>query len=132
LVDTLRRRKNAFGVKNDAYKNKVCRFKAVFYNNATRWRDLIRSNITEIADAHNIDLTNLKWYASFHNTTHHPHIHLMVYANDASQGWTTKRSIDDMRSMFGTFMARLKRKLLKKCISVWKNTEGLSLPKKVI
>lgn len=76
------------------------------YNNAIRWRDLIRSNITEIADAHNIDLTNLKWYASFHNTTHHPHIHLMVYANDASQGWTTKRSIDDMRSLFGNEIFR--------------------------
>ena len=76
------------------------------YNNAKRWRDLIRSNITEIADAHNIDLTNLKWYASFHNTTHHPHIHLMVYANDANQGWTTKRSIDDMRSLFGNEIFR--------------------------
>ncbi len=76
------------------------------YNNASRWRDLIRSNITEIADAHNIDLTNLKWYAAFHNTTHHPHIHLMVYSKDESQGWITKRSIEDMRSMFGNEIFR--------------------------
>ena len=33
------------------------------YNNAYRWRDLIRSNVAEIADAHNIDLDNLRWYA---------------------------------------------------------------------
>ena len=53
------------------------------YNNAYRWRDLIRSNVAEIADAHNIDLDNLRWYAAFHNKDHHPHVHLLVYAADA-------------------------------------------------
>ena len=76
------------------------------YNNAYRWRDLIRSNVTEIADAHNIDLDNLRWYAAFHNKEHHPHVHLLVYAADAKQGWITKRSIDDMRSMFGNEIFR--------------------------
>lgn len=54
------------------------------YNNSSRWRDLIRSNAHEIADAHNIDLDNLRWYAAFHNKDHHPHVHLMVYADDAN------------------------------------------------
>ena len=76
------------------------------YNNAYRWRDLIRSNVTEIADAHNIDLDNLRWYAAFHNKDHHPHVHLLVYATDAKQGWITKRSIEDMRSMFGNEIFR--------------------------
>ena len=76
------------------------------YNNAYRWRDLIRSNVAEIADAHNIDLDNLRWYAAFHNKDHHPHVHLLVYASDAKQGWITKRSIDDMRSMFGNEIFR--------------------------
>lgn len=76
------------------------------YNNPSRWRDLIRSNITEIADAHNIDLENLRWYAAFHNKEHHPHVHLMVYSADAKQGWITKRAIDDMRSMFGNEIFR--------------------------
>lgn len=76
------------------------------YNNAYRWRDLIRSNVAEIADAHNIDLDNLRWYAAFHNKDHHPHVHLLVYAADAKQGWITKRSIDDMRSMFGNEIFR--------------------------
>ena len=65
------------------------------YNNPPRWRDLIRSNVSELADAHNIDLDNLRWYAAFHNKDHHPHVHLMVYSADAKQGWITKRSIDD-------------------------------------
>ena len=76
------------------------------YNNAYRWRDLIRSNVAEIGDAHNIDLDNLRWYAAFHNKDHHPHVHLLVYAADAKQGWITKRSIDDMRSMFGNEIFR--------------------------
>ncbi len=76
------------------------------YNNSSRWRDLIRSNVTEIADAHNIDLDNLRWYAAFHNKDHHPHVHLMVYAADAKQGWLTEKAIEDMRSMFGNEIFR--------------------------
>ena len=76
------------------------------YNNPSRWRNLIRSNVTEIADAHNIDLENLRWYAAFHNKDHHPHVHLMVYAADAKQGWLTEKAIEDMRSMFGNEIFR--------------------------
>ena len=76
------------------------------YNNASRWRDLIRSNVAEIADAHNIDLSNLRWYAAFHNKDHHPHVHLMVFADDAKQGWITKSNIDKMRSLFGNEIFR--------------------------
>ena len=76
------------------------------YNNASRWRDLIRSNVAEIADAHNIDLSNLRWYAAFHDKDHHPHVHLMVFADDAKQGWITKSNIDKMRSLFGNEIFR--------------------------
>lgn len=76
------------------------------YNNASQWRDLIRSNVAEIADAHNIDLSNLRWYAAFHDKDHHPHVHLMVFADDAKQGWTTKSNIDKMRSLFGNEIFR--------------------------
>lgn len=76
------------------------------YNNASRWRDLIRSNVAEIADAHNIDLSNLRWYAAFHDKDHHPHMHLMVFANDAKQGWITKSNIDKLRGLFGNEIFR--------------------------
>ena len=76
------------------------------YNNASQWRDLIRSNVAEIADAHNIDLSNLRWYAAFHDKDHHPHVHLMVFADDAKQGWITKSNIDKMRSLFGNEIFR--------------------------
>ena len=28
-----------------------------------------------------IDSRNLKWYAAFHNESHHPHVHLVVYSS---------------------------------------------------
>lgn len=71
------------------------------YNNAQAWRDLVRRNVAEIAEAHSISLSNLQWYAGFHNKDHHPHIHLVVYAKDGKQGWITKKSIEDMRRLFG-------------------------------
>ena len=76
------------------------------YNNASQWRDLIRSNVAEIADAHNIDLSNLRWYAAFHDKDHHPHVHLMVFADNAKQGWITKSNIDKLRSLFGNEIFR--------------------------
>ncbi len=76
------------------------------YNNAKAWRDLIRRNVTELADAHNISISNFNWYAGFHNKDHHPHIHLMVYSKDGKQGYITKKSIKDMRSLFGNDIFR--------------------------
>ena len=76
------------------------------YNNANAWRDLVRRNAIQIAEAHKIDASNLQWYAAFHNTTHHPHIHLMVYSKDPKQGWLTKKSIDHLRSLFGNDIFR--------------------------
>ena len=76
------------------------------YNNAKAWRNLIRRNVTEMAVAHNISLSNMKWYAGFHDKDHHPHIHLIVYSRDGKQGWITKKSIEDMRSLFGNDIFR--------------------------
>lgn len=42
----------------------------------------------------------MQWYAAFHNTTHHPHIHLMVYSKDTKQGYLTNKGIEDMRGVF--------------------------------
>ncbi|MDE5883734.1 MAG: relaxase MobL [Oscillospiraceae bacterium] len=69
------------------------------YDNSDSWRELVKRHITEIATAHKIPLCNLKWYAAFHNTTHHPHIHLLVYSTDPKQGYLTKKGIEKMRSM---------------------------------
>ena len=70
------------------------------YDNSDRWRDLVKRHISDISEAQRIPLCNLKWYAAFHDTTHHPHIHLLVYSTNAKQGFLTKHGIDKIRSVF--------------------------------
>lgn len=70
------------------------------YNTAEAWKSLVRRNVTAIAEAHRIPLTDLQWYAAFHNTGHHPHIHLMVYSK-GQEGYLSKQSIDTLRGCFG-------------------------------
>jgi len=70
------------------------------YDNSDRWRDLVKRHIADISEAQRIPLCNLKWYAAFHDTTHHPHIHLLVYSTNAKQGFLTKQGIDKIRSVF--------------------------------
>lgn len=70
------------------------------YDNSDRWRELVKRHITDISEAQRIPLCNLKWYAAFHDTTHHPHIHLLVYSSNAKQGFLTKQGINKIRSVF--------------------------------
>lgn len=70
------------------------------YNNVNAWKELVRRNAMQIAEAHKIAPSEMQWYAAFHNTTHHPHIHLMVYSKDTKQGYLTNKGIEDMRSLF--------------------------------
>ena len=70
------------------------------YDNSEMWRDLVKRHIADIARAQRIPLCNLKWYAAFHDTTHHPHIHLLVYSTNPKQGFLTKAGIDEIRSAF--------------------------------
>ena len=70
------------------------------YDNSDRWRDLVKRHISDISEAQRIPLCNLKWYAAFHDTTHHPHIHMLVYSTNPKQGFLTKQGIDKIRSVF--------------------------------
>ena len=79
------------------------------YNRAEAWRELVRRNVTELAEAQKIDISNLQWYGAFHNTAHHPHMHLLVYSKDAKQGWLTKKGIDELRSALGNDIFRLEQ-----------------------
>lgn len=70
------------------------------YNNADAWKELVRRNALQIAEAHKIEPSQLQWYGAFHNTTHHPHIHLIVYSKDTKQGYLTNKGIENMRGVF--------------------------------
>lgn len=76
------------------------------YNKAAAWRELVRRNAMQIAEAHKIPMSNMKWYAAFHNTGHHPHIHLVVYSENIKHGYLTKKGIDSLHSIFANDIFR--------------------------
>lgn len=76
------------------------------YNKAAAWRELVRRNAMQIAKAHKIPVSEMKWYAAFHNTTHHPHIHLVIYSENIKHGYLTKKGIDSLHSIFANDIFR--------------------------
>ena len=75
------------------------------YDNAEAWKKCVRRNINEIAEAHKIPVCELKWYAAFHNTAHHPHIHLMVYSTKGN-GYITEKGYRKLKSAFANDIFR--------------------------
>lgn len=50
------------------------------FDKGEAWRDMLRSQTTAMAQAMNIPLEDLRWYAAFHNESHHPHCHIIAYS----------------------------------------------------
>ena len=70
------------------------------FNNADAWKNLVRRNMNEIAKAHRIKVEDLAWYGAFHNTTHHPHIHLVIFSK-GQEGFLSEKGIKELRRTFG-------------------------------
>ena len=70
------------------------------FNNAEAWKNLVRRNMNEIAKAHRIKVEDLEWYGAFHNTTHHPHIHLVIFSK-GQEGFISEKGIKELRRAFG-------------------------------
>lgn len=70
------------------------------FNNQSEWKNLITSRINDLSKNMRIPLENLKWYGAFHNESHHPHVHLIVYSDDPSKGYLTESGIENLRSAF--------------------------------
>ena len=45
-----------------------------------------------------IPQNNFRWYAAFHDEGDHPHVHLMAWSSDPSQGYLTQAGIYSIRS----------------------------------
>lgn len=65
-----------------------------------RWRDMLRSHTDELAKNFKIPIEHLHWYAAFHNESHHPHVHLIVYSDMENEGYLTERGVQNLRSAF--------------------------------
>lgn len=70
------------------------------FSNGKRWREMLRTEDAAIASALNIPITNLRWYGAFHNASHHPHIHLIAYSKEPTQGYLTKSGVNKLRASF--------------------------------
>ena len=72
------------------------------YNVGERWRDMLRTQTAALAENFKISMEHLKWYAAFHNESHHPHVHLMVYADAGIKPYLSKRGVMNLRSAFAS------------------------------
>ena len=68
------------------------------YNNPDAWMYLLRSQRNMIAQQMKIAPENFRWYAAFHNESHHPHVHMMAYSVDPNEAYLSTRGIDAIKS----------------------------------
>jgi len=67
------------------------------FDSAAHWRSLLRSHAETFAEQFKIPPDDLRWYAAFHNESHHPHCHMILYSA-GEQGYLTRKGLDGMRS----------------------------------
>ncbi len=68
------------------------------YDNALRWRELLKAYAPKLAEAMKIPWEDFRWYAAYHDEGHHPHIHMVVYSKDGRSGYLTRKGIAEIKS----------------------------------
>ena len=78
------------------------------YDNASSWRNLLRTHRNDIAEAMRIAPNDFRWYAAFHNEGDHPHVHMMAWSA-SGEGYLSrdgirkiKSGLHDLRHTFAT------------------------------
>lgn len=70
------------------------------FNTGSRWRDMLRTQTESLAKNLKIPMQNLRWYAAFHNESHHPHVNLIAYSTVENEGYLTQKGVENLRSSF--------------------------------
>ena len=70
------------------------------FDNGSRWRNMLRSQTQTLSDNLRIPMSNLRWFAAFHNEGHHPHIHLIAYSINPNEGYLSEKGVMALRSSF--------------------------------
>ena len=70
------------------------------FDDGYRWRDMLRTQTQALSENLRIPMGHLKWFAAFHNESHHPHVHLIAYSTVESEGYLTKQGVQKLRSSF--------------------------------
>ena len=69
------------------------------YDKGSAWRNLLRSHTKEMAESMKIPLPDLRWYAAFHNESHHPHVHIVAYSA-GKEPYMTEQGLHRLKSSF--------------------------------
>ena len=94
------------------------------YNNADAWRKLLISQQSKFAEAFHVPISELHWYAAYHDTDTHPHIHMMVWADQKTM--LKRESVVKLRSAMtnSIFRAELENLYIRKDIAYKDVTEA--------
>ncbi|MGN1026782.1 MAG: MobP3 family relaxase [Faecousia sp.] len=68
------------------------------YNTPDAWIHLLRSQRNRIAQQMKISPENFRWYAAFHNSGNHPHVHMMAYSVDPNEAYLSTKGIETIKS----------------------------------
>ena len=68
------------------------------FDNAEQWKSFLSSYSVEMAKAMKIPLDQFRWYAAFHDQSHHPHVHMVCYSADGKSGYLTEHGIEQIKS----------------------------------
>ena len=68
------------------------------YDNAENWRPLLTGYAMEMAKHMKIPWEQFRWYAAYHDESHHPHVHMVCYSADPAKGYLTKDGIAKIKS----------------------------------
>ena len=69
------------------------------YDNAESWRLTLLAHQNDFAEAIQIPLEHLRWYAAFHDEGEHPHIHMLLWSDDSKYGFLRKDRLLHMQSV---------------------------------
>lgn len=75
------------------------------YETGEAWRTLLRNHTKDMAESLNIPMEDLRWFASFHNESHHPHCHIIAYSV-GKDPYITQERLMKLKSVFGSEIFR--------------------------
>ncbi len=69
------------------------------YDNLSAWKTLLWAKSQDLANAMGILVTDMKWYAAFHNESGHPHVHLVSYST-GKEPYMTRQGLEKLKAAY--------------------------------
>ena len=69
------------------------------YDNLPAWKTLLRAKSQDLANAMSVPITDMKWYAAFHNESGHPHVHLVSYST-GKEPYMTRQGLEKLKAAY--------------------------------